>query len=244
MKELQYNHTGTQFYEIRKNRPLSGLMECARDMIREALPIKCLEAVILGIFLSNGMLGVERFALSFKTVFKGHTHRHVVLGISHAGCYGAIGMSRRDDLMFKPVEFKSLADLVFDFERCYLKYWHSVKKVKVGLPVVHDQHSYEVINWKGIMVNFSKADRKELTRDLDSHARKMKSLAKSWTSGPYSSLKMLNTPEAARDLQPTMESRSSPARLRRSQTLVTQSPVAVRQKTSISSSDMDYQIRI
>ena len=30
-------------------------MECAKDMIRESLPIKCLEAVILGVypFLTN-----------------------------------------------------------------------------------------------------------------------------------------------------------------------------------------------
>jgi len=246
MKELQYNHTGTQFYEIRKNRPVSGLMECAREMIREALPIKCLEAVILGIFLTNGMLGVERFSLGFKTIFKGHTHRHVVLGISHGGYYGAIGMSRREDLMYKPMQYKSLAELVFDFERCYMKYWHTVKKVKVGLPVIHDQHSYEVINWKGLMVSVSKSDRKELTRDLDAHARRMKSLSKSWSSGPYAALKMLNTAEASRDLQPSMDSRSSPTRLRRSQTLVSQTPT--RQRSNLSSSmdtsDSSYQIRI
>ena len=52
------------------------------------------------------MLGVERFSLGFKTIFKGHTHRHVVLGISHGGYYGAIGMSRREDLMYKPMQFK------------------------------------------------------------------------------------------------------------------------------------------
>ena len=51
-------------------------------------------------------MGVERFTLSFKTVFNGHTHRHVVLGISHGGHYGALGMSRRTDLMYKPLEFK------------------------------------------------------------------------------------------------------------------------------------------
>ncbi|KAM9154388.1 tubulinyl-Tyr carboxypeptidase 2 isoform 4-T4 [Pangshura tecta] len=50
MKMLQYNHTGTQFFEIRKTRPLSGLMETAREMTRESLPIKCLEAVILGMY--------------------------------------------------------------------------------------------------------------------------------------------------------------------------------------------------
>ncbi|CAG5115337.1 unnamed protein product, partial [Candidula unifasciata] len=176
MIDLQYNHTGTQFFEIRKKRPISGLMECAREMMRESLPIKCLEAVILGIFLTNGMLGVERFALSFKTDFSGLLHRHVVLAISYRGSYGAIGMSRREELMYKPVEFKSLSDLVFDFESCYKKYYHTVKKVKIGLPIVHDQHSYDVINWKAVLINFSKLSKAEIAHDVDTHARKMKSL--------------------------------------------------------------------
>ena len=29
MNELQYNHTGTQFYEIKKNRPVSRCVGCA-----------------------------------------------------------------------------------------------------------------------------------------------------------------------------------------------------------------------
>lgn len=52
------------------------------------------------------MMGVERFPISFKTQFNGNIHRHVVLGVYHAGKYGAIGMSRRDDLMYKPMHFK------------------------------------------------------------------------------------------------------------------------------------------
>ncbi|KAL3874183.1 hypothetical protein ACJMK2_037230 [Sinanodonta woodiana] len=111
MNALQYNHTGTQFFEIRKNRPISGLMECAKDMIREALPIKCLEAVILGIYLTNGMIGVERFPVSFNSTFGGCVHRHVVLGIYYAGRYGAIGMSRRMDLMYKPIVFRPSDDI-------------------------------------------------------------------------------------------------------------------------------------
>ncbi|KAK3749758.1 hypothetical protein RRG08_046263 [Elysia crispata] len=244
MNDLQYNHTGTQFYEIRKNRPISGLMESAREMIREALPIKCLEAVILGIFLTNGMMGVERFTLSFKTVFNGHTHRHVVLGISYGGQYGALGMSRRTDLMYKPLEFKSLADLIYDFEHCYKQYWHEVKKVKVGLPVIHDQHSYEVINWKALMVSMDKASKKEIVRDLDSHARRMKSFSKSWTSGPYSTLKMLSTAESNKVVQASVD--TAPAKLRRAKSTLCQSPVAVRKKSTSSSVplDIDYQIRI
>ena len=52
------------------------------------------------------MMGVERFAISFKTAFNGNTHRHVVLGIYHSGRYGALGMSRREDLMYKPLVYK------------------------------------------------------------------------------------------------------------------------------------------
>ena len=26
--------------------------------------------------------------------------------------------------------------------------WHDLRKVKVGMPVSHDQHSYEMVNWK------------------------------------------------------------------------------------------------
>jgi hypothetical protein len=26
--------------------------------------------------------------------------------------------------------------------------WHELRKAKVGFPISHDQHSYEIINWK------------------------------------------------------------------------------------------------
>ncbi|GFR57982.1 vasohibin-1-like [Elysia marginata] len=184
------------------------------------------------------MMGVERFTLSFKTVFNGHTHRHVVLGISYGGHYGALGMSRRTDLMYKPLEFKSLADMIYDYEHCYKQYWHEVKKVKVGLPVIHDQHSYEAL-----MVSMDKASKKEIARDLDGHARRMKSLSKSWTSGPYSNLKMLSTAET-KDVQASAD--SSTGKLRRAKSMVCQSPRAVRKKSTSSSVavDADYQLRI
>ena len=58
------------------------------------------------------MMGVERFAISFKTAFNGNTHRHVVLGIYHSGRYGALGMSRREDLMYKPLVYRVSADFL------------------------------------------------------------------------------------------------------------------------------------
>ncbi|XP_073484498.1 tubulinyl-Tyr carboxypeptidase 2 isoform X1 [Aquarana catesbeiana] len=174
MKTLQYNHTGTQLFEIRKTRPLSGLMETAREMTRESLPIKCLEAVILGIYLTNGQASVERFPISFKTQFSGNYFHHVVLGIHCNGRYGTLGMSRRSDLMDKPLTFRTLSELIFEFEDSYKKYSHTVKKVKIGLYVPHDPHTFQPIEWKYLVINMGKMVRADVKKELEKHARDMR----------------------------------------------------------------------
>uniref|UniRef100_A0A8C6VRX6 Vasohibin 2 n=2 Tax=Elapinae TaxID=42168 RepID=A0A8C6VRX6_NAJNA len=174
MKMLQYNHTGTQFFEIRKSRPLSGLMESAKEMTRESLPIKCLEAVILGIYLTNGQSSVERFPISFKSHFSGSNFHHVVLGIYFNGRYGSLGMSRRSELMDKPLIYRTLSDLIFEFEDSYKKYLHSVKKVKIGLYVPHEPHSFQPIEWKQLVLNMSKTMRTEIRKELEKYARDMR----------------------------------------------------------------------
>ncbi|KFO25424.1 Vasohibin-2 [Fukomys damarensis] len=174
MKTLQYNHTGTQFFEIRKMRPLSGLMETAKEMTRESLPIKCLEAVILGIYLTNGQPSIERFPISFKTYFSGNYFHHVVLGIYCNGRYGSLGMSRRAELMDRPLTFRTLSDLVFDFEDSYKKYLHTVKKVKIGLYVPHEPHSFQPIEWKQLVLNVSKMLRADIRKELEKYARDMR----------------------------------------------------------------------
>ena len=67
MSRLTYNHTGTQFFETRPNSSMLTLMETARSMVREALPIKCMEAVVLTIYLTNGAPGLGRFTINFKS---------------------------------------------------------------------------------------------------------------------------------------------------------------------------------
>lgn len=243
MSELEYNHTGTQFFEIKKNRPVTGLMECAKEMIRESLPIKCLEAVVLGIYLTNGILGLERFPISFKSTFMGNVYRHVVLGVYHGGRYGAIGMSRREDLMYKPLEFKSLSDLVFDFEKCYTRYWHELKKAKVGFPVSHDQHSYEMINWKGVTLTMNKHPHKELSRQLEVHSRNMRAKAKSWgMNSPTKNVSSLVDP-ALRDASPTRNRAPSPIRVARSKSLGSE-PRSPLRRSSCKPGENGYQLRI
>lgn len=174
IRDLQYNHTGTQFFEIKKTRPLTALMDIAKEMTREALPIKCLEAVILGIYLTNNLPGVERFPLSFKSQFSGNHFHHIVLGVHSGGRFGALGMSRREELMFKPLEFRSLMDLVQEYEAAYRGYWHTLRKVRIGQYVSHDPHSVEQIDWKHSILDLDKLSKEELRRELERHTRDMR----------------------------------------------------------------------
>ncbi|XP_078516067.1 tubulinyl-Tyr carboxypeptidase 1 [Lissotriton helveticus] len=184
IRELQYNHTGTQFFEIKKSRPLTGLMDLAKEMTKEALPIKCLEAVILGIYLTNSMAGLERFPISFKTHFSGNFFRHIVLGVHCAGRFGALGISRRDDLMYKPLAFRTLGELVAEYEEAYRRCWHTLKKVKIGQYVSHDPHSVEQIEWKHSVLDVDKLDHEELRKELDRHTRDMRLKISKGTPSP------------------------------------------------------------
>lgn len=62
-------------------------------------------------------------------------YRHIVLAVHHlpSGRYGALGLSRRSELMYKPLRFSSLAELVGDFKAGYERWWHQLLKVSSGV---------------------------------------------------------------------------------------------------------------
>ncbi|XP_026174018.1 tubulinyl-Tyr carboxypeptidase 2 isoform X2 [Mastacembelus armatus] len=238
MKALQYNHTGTQFFEIKKSRPLCGLMETAREMIRESLPIKCLEAVILGIYLTNGLTSLERFPISFKTQFSGHCFHHVVLGVYCNGRYGSLGMSRRQDLMDKPLTHRTLGELVAEFENSYKRYQHTLKKVKIGLYVPHDPHIFQPIEWKHLVLNAARLGAQEMKKELEKHGRdmRMKILKSSSAQSP------IKERSRGKSLSPRRRQSSPQRRLphRRDK-----SPASVERKPpELSTLNDGYQIRI
>lgn len=125
-------------------------------------------------YLTNNMPGVERFPLSFKSHFSGNHFHHIVLGVHSGGRFGALGMSRREDLMFKPLEFRTLMDLVQEYEGAYRGYWHTLRKVKIGQYVSHDLHSVEQIEWKHSILDVDKLSKEELRRELERHTRDMR----------------------------------------------------------------------
>ncbi|XP_054879963.1 tubulinyl-Tyr carboxypeptidase 2 isoform X2 [Poeciliopsis prolifica] len=238
MKALQYNHTGTQFFEIKKSRPLCGLMETAREMIRESLPIKCLEAVILGVYLTNGLTSLERFPISFKTQFSGHCFHHVVLGVYCNGRYGSLGMSRRPDLMDKPLSHRTLSELVAEFESSYKRYQHTLKKVKIGLYVPHDPHVFQPIEWKYLVLNTTRLGAQEMRKDLEKHGRdmRMKILKSSIAQSP------IKERSRGKSLSPRRRPVSPQRRIEKRRD---KSPAAVeRRPLELSTLSDGYQIRI
>lgn len=89
-----------------------------------------LNSAVLTSYLTNGLTSLERFPISFKTQFSGHCFHHVVLGVYCNGRYGSLGMSRRQDLMDKPLTHRTLGELVAEFESSYKRYQHTLKKVR------------------------------------------------------------------------------------------------------------------
>lgn len=109
---LQYNHIGTQLFDISKTSGFSRLMDKAKFMIRCSLPIKCLEAVIIAMYLTSFIPKLTRFPITFKSVSNGQAFYHIVLGVHYEGQFGAIGFSRRVDLMDKPLVYNNLSTLI------------------------------------------------------------------------------------------------------------------------------------
>ena len=125
-------------------------------------------------YLTNNMTTLDRFPISFKTHFSGNYFRHIVLGVNFGGRYGALGISRREELMYKAPVFRTLSELIFDFEEAYRRCWHTLKKVKLDHCVSHDPHSVEQIEWKHSILDLDKLTREDFRKELERHARDMR----------------------------------------------------------------------
>jgi len=87
---LTYNHVAqpSTFFSVDKRRPLGRILETARCIERDALPIKCVEAVFLALRLTSEWRDVDRVPAAFKTAVaftdgagkrRRRCHRHIVL---------------------------------------------------------------------------------------------------------------------------------------------------------------------
>ena len=67
---MQYNHTSAYYYNVSKKRPLPAILATAASILREPLPIKCIEAVFLGMLLTQGWEDgqLQRIPVGFKSM--------------------------------------------------------------------------------------------------------------------------------------------------------------------------------
>ncbi|EGF84216.1 hypothetical protein BATDEDRAFT_22051 [Batrachochytrium dendrobatidis JAM81] len=86
IQTLSYNYLGEPFFVVKKSSSVRNLLKLAQKMVQQALPIKCLEATILGIYLT----------MKFDDLL-----RMSCLG----GKWGAIGLSKKSDLMNKSLTY-------------------------------------------------------------------------------------------------------------------------------------------
>lgn len=105
---------------------------------------------------------LERIPLSFKsrlsTKNSSNIHRHIVLAIRYNGKWGAIGLSRRQNLMWKDLVFDSLYSLVMNYKSSYESVGHELLAVYTGLAFPHDLEQNYTVTWKATRVSIRQAD--------------------------------------------------------------------------------------
>eukprot|EP01083_Nonionella_stella_P086000 238654_1 len=154
--EFEYNHSRYPNVYISKRRNLSSLMETAERIMKKAMPIKCMEAVVLAIRLTKDIDKLVRMCLRFKSTVDGQTYWHVVLCIQFRGKFGTIGLSRKPQLGYKEIKYESIYDLVMEFRRCYETVCgHALHRMTLGLPVGTNPFSSEPVYWEFLKLPFT-----------------------------------------------------------------------------------------
>ena len=148
---FEYNHTGKSYFKMSRDRGLKHVHFTAREIIREALPIQCVEAVFLAVHLTAELDCLDlRVPLSFKSKCGESHYRHIVLAVrdGSTGKWGSLGISRRKVLAYKEPTFESLSTLVLDFQLSYKQCDHDLVKIYLGLPFPSGLHSVDPIKWR------------------------------------------------------------------------------------------------
>ncbi|XP_024525379.1 vasohibin-2-like [Selaginella moellendorffii] len=167
-------------YNVNKYRPLAKLMDTAQMMIHSPQAIKCVEGVILAIYLTAGLQGVERIPVGFETEQDTKIHQHIILVVRNGKKFGAFGMSREADLAGREFEFDSFSSIVSDYKRAYEGHRHTIQKLWVGLPVELNVESYNYVCWRYLTLTPNSQPWIECCAEMDKHFSQSKKLWERW----------------------------------------------------------------
>ncbi|CCW71124.1 unnamed protein product [Phytomonas sp. Hart1] len=156
---LCYNRLPQTFFNLEKHRPLRSILMTGKETLQEALPIRCLEATFVALYLTQGLKDVMRIPLSFRTQVKRTRYSHIVLVVhlrNPTPLYGTLGLSRKRTLMYKPLTFSTLFDLILDYKQAYQRLGHRMLDVKLGLAVPHRTDFAHAICWRFVALRFER----------------------------------------------------------------------------------------
>ena len=137
IENFQYNHTGRKFINLKKTEGMYRVSRTSKQIIQDGLPIKCIEAVFLGAYLTLNNKNILRLPIAFKSRVNGdNTFQHIVMAVAHGPLndkkWGSIGLSRAKSLMYKKSIYNSLASLLMEFKLAYEKEHHELLFIYVG----------------------------------------------------------------------------------------------------------------
>jgi hypothetical protein len=180
INSFEYNYTGKPYVRLNRFKLKSlGMLHItlsAKKIICESLPIQCVEAVFLGCVLTAHIPDLLRIPLSFKSKMGTSIHRHIVLALRYEGKWGALGISRRDTLMDKPIVFESLADLIKEYRDAYTVCQHTLLKVYVGFPFSSNCFNDIPIKWRAVNIRISGQSYSSIRQEAEHFLGQMDSL--------------------------------------------------------------------
>jgi hypothetical protein len=157
ISSFQYNYTSTMYFKLKKNGTTHHILEVFNLLTKYALPIQCVEAVFIGSILSAGWDGAVRIPICFKSKLS-HTqyYRHIILAVYKDGKWGALGISRRSNLMYKDFAYYSLWQMLMEYRRCYEESCHRLLSIYCGLPMPNNFFQDQPIIWKAFKMRTSR----------------------------------------------------------------------------------------
>lgn len=155
ISSFEYNFTSEKYNEMRKDLGMKRIVTIARGIIKNSLPIRCVEATFVAAYLTSGVKGLTRVPVHFRSNLNGTIYRHIVLVIEYKNTFGALGLSRKNTLMDKPLKFKSLFEILENYRKSYEDCNHSLEYIAVGLPFSHSYWCLHPIRWRVLKLDLA-----------------------------------------------------------------------------------------
>jgi hypothetical protein len=161
---FEYNYTGSMFFRLKKTGGTSHVYSIFQQITTYGLPIQCVEGVFIGSVLTSGIGNlIIRFPLCFKSKFRQNIYRHIVLVVYciKEKKWGALGISRRSDLMDKKPIYNSLWELCQEYQVSYERNYHRLLRVYLGHPLPTNFLQDQEIVWKAMKIDMTKEKAEE-----------------------------------------------------------------------------------